>query len=414
MADVGVKVELQLEPTGGGFGLFVLDSSVLDGADVLASDEEWVDITDAVSGDVVVSRGRNRELGEYQPGRCSVLLEDPDRTFDPDNTGSPYYGNIQPMREIRVMLTVASTDYPLFRGYIQEWPSDYGPGFLPRVSIDALDGLQLLAEAELDEIAAAHDGDLSGARVSRVLDLPEVGFPTDIRDIDTGLSRFGPTTFGENAATYLQRIASSEGGALFVSGDGDLTFRQRDHVAVNRLTLSDDADPGAVEYEDLDQTFGIETVKNRVRFAGTSGTVKTAEDTASQSDYKIVRTVERLNLMGSDDTVIQDQADFILARLRRPEKRFRKATVEVNLQIEARQTELAQLDLFDRIVVERTPPGAGSQLVQGAVVEGLTWRLSPSLTSARVDIQMSAGANRLPFILDDPQFGVLDQNILGY
>lgn len=414
MTDVGVKVELQLEPTGGGFGLFVLDSSVLDGTDVLASAEEWVDITDAVNSDIQIRRGRSRELGEYQAGSCTIVLDDPDRTFDPENTASPYYGNIQPMREVRVSLTVDTTDYTIFRGFIQEWPSDYGQGFLSFVQIDALDGLQLLAEPTMTEISAAHDGDTSGQRIGRVLDLDEVGFPAGIRDIDGGLSTFGATTLGENALQYLQRAAASEGGALFISRDGNLTFRQRDHVATNRLTLSDDGDAGAIEYEALDQTFGVDTVKNRIRLAGTTGNIQSATDEDSQAAYKIVRTLERLDQMNSDDDEVQRQADFLLQRFHRPEKRFRRATVEANLQTEARQAELAQLDLFDRIVVERTPPGGGDQIVQGAVVEGLTWRLSPVLQTARVDIDLSAGPNRVPFILDDPNFGVLDQNILGY
>lgn len=415
MADIGVKVELRLEPTAGFYPVFTLDSSFLDGDDILASDFVWEDITGDVRGPLVIDRGRQRDIDEFRAGTIRMLLDDPDGKYDPTNTSSPYYGNVQPVRQVRVTLTANGAEYLAFRGYIENWPSDYGDGFLATVEIEAVDGFAILANQDLDEITAAHSGDLSGARISRVLDLPEVDFDANLRDIDTGLTTLGATTFGGNALAYLQKVARTELGALFVARDGTLTFRERFGTAATvKATFSDDGDAAATEYEQLTQSFGTDLLFNRVQVAGTTGNVQTASDADSQEAFRI-RNLQRTDLLMSTDAEAAAQADWLKARHAIPELRFHQLQVDVNQIAAARQAEMCALDLADRVTVEATPAHGGAQIVRAAVIDGIRWSLHPRDQRADLTVTVSSGTKALPFTLDDDILGLLDGDaLLGY
>jgi hypothetical protein len=63
----------------------------------------WTDVTSDVIS-VQTHRGRQRELDQFAAGTCTVVLDNRARRYDPSYTGagSPYNGNIKPMRRIRV------------------------------------------------------------------------------------------------------------------------------------------------------------------------------------------------------------------------------------------------------------------------------------------------------------------------
>src|SRR5438128_1565867 len=164
MARPTVRVEILLDTTGAYFGrLWTIGVSEIGGPDPIGGDS-WFDITDRVFSGVIV-RGKDQETDEARPGRAEITLDNTDQAFDPDYTASPYYGQIQPGRRIRVIATVAGVDKTLFTGSADDWQLGDAPGVLQNVKLIAFDALADLAAAELDEIAPAHTGDLSGARV---------------------------------------------------------------------------------------------------------------------------------------------------------------------------------------------------------------------------------------------------------
>jgi hypothetical protein len=108
----------------------------------------WTDISAYVRS-ISVRRGRTDELDAFQPGTCTLVLDNRDRRFDPLNTASPYVGNLRARRQVRVTATYAAVSYPIFRGHVR------GFGVAPDVSRDsvwtvqATDGLAYLAGIDM-------------------------------------------------------------------------------------------------------------------------------------------------------------------------------------------------------------------------------------------------------------------------
>lgn len=108
----------------------------------------WVDITDYVrSGDTNI--GRSREVDQFNAGTGQVLLDNRDRRFDPEYEAGPYFGNLLPMRPMRVRASWLGTVYPLFRGYVDAWPQEYQQSKDATVPLSATDGFKVLQRSDL-------------------------------------------------------------------------------------------------------------------------------------------------------------------------------------------------------------------------------------------------------------------------
>ena len=416
MAAPTVRVELVARSSSSFFDYIIWGESLWGGPDVwAASDLTLLDVTEDVRS-IRVSRGRERELDEFRPSSCQVEFNNNGRRYDPTNTASDIYGNVEPMRGIVVTAVVAGVDYPLFYGYAQQWTVDYSQENLPLAGVVAADALAILGRQEIATIASAHTGDLSGARVSRILDRSEINFPSDMRSIATGLSTFGNTTFGRNAAQELQLCAQSEGGELYVSKAGVLTFEARNTTpGASACTFSDDGDAANIKYQRIDQDMSVDLLYNRVITAGTTGTEQTASDTVSQGAYQI-RTLQRTGQLVLSDTEMASQGQVLLARFATPELRLRQVDVNVAALTAARQAELLGLELTDRVTVEVHPTGGGtpSEINQAAIVNGLDWVIANGGTVWLATVTMAAGERALPWIWGDDDLGVWGENYWSY
>jgi len=120
------KVEIGFDLTDTGRGPFLkLDDPVSGKLD----DPNWVlggtlfyDVTSKVKS-IAISRGKNRELDTFETGLANVVFNNQDRTFDPEYTLSPYYGQIIPRRSIRI----SSGGEYIFWGVVDDWNLDYDP-----------------------------------------------------------------------------------------------------------------------------------------------------------------------------------------------------------------------------------------------------------------------------------------------
>jgi hypothetical protein len=190
---------------------------VLDGVDEFAEiDVQSVDFF----------RGKRTVLDAIQPGRCTIIAQDPTRAFDPYNEASVYWDEfddtpgLSPLRQVRI---TRNTDV-IFRGRVVNFSYDYvGPKRIPLVTIIAADELFILSNAFLN--AFTPSAELSSNRVTTILDRTEVGWPAAARDISPGITTLGnyPIAEGTNALQYLRNIDSAERGRIFVrASDGDL------------------------------------------------------------------------------------------------------------------------------------------------------------------------------------------------
>ena len=95
---------------------FVLDLSVLNGTDILSATSTpalIVDLTDSTRR-ISIKRGRNINRDAYEAGTCTVTIYDPAGDFNPQNPASPYFGNLTPLRKLRISATYGGTNYFLF------------------------------------------------------------------------------------------------------------------------------------------------------------------------------------------------------------------------------------------------------------------------------------------------------------
>lgn len=414
MAKPSARVEIFFDTTGEYFGRFwTIGESEIGGPDPIAGDS-WFDLSSrAYSG--LIERGKDQEVDEVRPGRAEIVLDNRDQAFDPDYVASPFYGQIQPGRKVRVIATVEGVDQTLFSGTVDDWRLNDDPGVLPNVTLVAFDALADLAAAELDEIAAGHSGDTSGERVERVLDLAEVAFPADQRDIDAGQSVFGDTTLSEagNAASYLNLCALSEGGALFCTVDDVLRFAQRDDgPGAVQAVFSNDGGADAILYESAPRPYSREQLYTRIVTAGTTGADQVViDEVAAQNDTYKIRTLQRRGQLVLSDDEMLAQAQWLLSRFSTPERRFREVETNVATQSVARQTDLLGLELRSRVQIEKTPP-AGDQIVQDGLVEGLTWRWSQNVMTSTVTV--AAGARLFGWIIGDDVYGVIGNLRINY
>lgn len=112
---------------------------------------DWDDITDDVF-EITVTRGRQSEFERFPASTATILLRNEDRTYDPLNTAGAYYGQLLPNVPIRITATVDSTDYPVWRGYVDGWPTVWSEaGFAAEVQVAATDAFKLLAERRMPD-----------------------------------------------------------------------------------------------------------------------------------------------------------------------------------------------------------------------------------------------------------------------
>jgi len=201
----------------------------------------------SVTRSIKISRGRNIMRDTYEAGNCTVRVLDPDSYFNPQNTSSPYFGYLTPLRKIRVAATTATTQAFLFSGYVQDYRYTYPQGQeIGYVDIVCSDAFRLFAMANVSTIADSGSGQTTGTRIDKILD--QVDFPSSMRFIDAGSTtvQADPATT-RTSLSAIQVAEFTEQGAFFVRADGEVEFKDRADV-VGSLA------PAPIEFN---QTTGI-------------------------------------------------------------------------------------------------------------------------------------------------------------
>ena len=399
---------------------FTLDDAVLG-----VLDEDFLDgtlIGDDVSQyaqDLSISRGRSDQLQNFNAGTCSVRLLNRDRRFDPINESSPYWNStlgvsgIAPRRKV----TVFSDGVALFTGRITDIDVSYEPNSPSAstensyVTITAADDFVLLANTFTENVITPVQ-ELSGARVTTILDLPEVAYPAT-RDIDTGAATLGGgATFdidaNTNVLTYLQSVATSEQGYFFIAANGDLTFTDR--IAASFAAVSADfSDAGTdIPYTSLSVMYGQEFLYNKVVCSVEGGTDQIANDIASQTEYGI-STLNLSGLLLVDDAAALTLAEDLLSRYKLPEYRFDKLETIYNPLGSGDRTALTGVDVADVVSITRTfLTGTPLSVTKEYSIENIRHVITPSAHT--VEFGLAVADLVYEFVLDDATFGVLDSD----
>ena len=380
---------------------FILDdpvAGVLDNTTYTLGGTVFKDITSRVIT-INTTRGKNRDLDRFSAGSLNILASNEDRAFDPNYASSPYAGAIVPRREVRVTVDGVR----VITTTIDDWNYGYSPDGSSRAEIVATDDFTLLARQVLT--AGTATPELSGARVSAVLDMLSVAWPEGRRSIDTGESTLGADVFEGNALQYLQKISDSEQGLLFIAKNGDLVFRDRLDATPTTAALTDFTDDGTgIPFTLTAVNYGSELLYNQA--VVTSGELSAqAGNDRSQIAYGV--TSVELDTLVSTEAQLQNLADFLVQKYGDPEYRFETISVNLDTVGVTYKATCLGLEIGDVVSITFTPNGIGDPIEQyGQII-----RISHELEPSRHDMFISVSSLDWTFlVLDDAVFGKLDSN----
>jgi len=400
MAATELKVELELYAVNVNNTLFILDDpveGVLDDPDNTLSGFVFVDVTNYVQA-VNIQRGKSRLLDRYESGTASIVFNNSTRAFDPKYAASPFFGAIYPRLNIRI----SANGMIQYTGVIQDWNIEYdpaGPSFASASCSDRFTNLtQSILPNDYQELQ------LSGARVNAILDLPEVNWPSDNRQIGTGQSLLQEDLIPENtdALSYLQLIETSEQGQLFIAKDGKLVFHERNYAPVFDSTFADDGT--GIPYAEINVVYGTELLFNRIE-ANPLGDVKSvASDPVSENAYGI-STLNLTDLLNDSPTEVESMTDYLLSIYKEPEYRFDTLRIALHKLTKELQDEVLGIELSDIIYVKFTPSNLPPAIDEYSTVIKIDHEVGVAEHFITFSLG-STGANAL--ILDSPALGVLD------
>ena len=392
-----LKVELGFTPSGGAAPFFQLDDEVkglLNSTDYVLGGEVFADISEFVKS-ASISRGKSRELDRFNAGSASVVFNNQRRTFDPTYALSPYAGQIEPKRRIRISMDGIIQ----FEGIVADWNLQYNAGDYSTATAVANDGTEVLSSINLNSYSTTSQ--LPGARINSVLDA--IDWPADKRNIDEGSQMLEADTVsdGTSSFTYLQKVSQSEPGDLFLSKNGSIKFVDRFTVASEDTTeLSDDGT--GVQYSGISVQFGAELLYNNITVSNSTSSF-TATDQESETFYGEIDY--QLDTLALDDS-LETLANFLLGRYASPEYRFETITVVLTDKTQEQRATLLGLDLGDIVKVTFTPSDIPPAITRFSKVI----RLEQTFDNSGSEI-ITFGFEALTgvvMVLDSPEFGKLD------
>jgi hypothetical protein len=400
------KVEVGFDLIESGIGpFFILDDPIagkLDNTEYFIAGTIFYDITDRVRR-FSINRGRRSQFTFNPAGYASVEFNNHDRAFDPLYTESPFFGNIVPRREIRISTGTAVQ----YAGYVEDWNLTYLPNGDSVASAECVDASSILAGQALT--AGTPVAELSGARVNTILNNAGVNWSSEARNIDEGETLLGTQPFedGVNALQYLQTIARTEPGEIFIGKEGRVNFRDR-----NATPTSEDLvvfGGTGIDFVGIEVVFGSEQLYNEVVVTRLGGGTAVAADLASQTAYGI-RNLTETDLLMADDLDALDLAVQLADRFSTPEYRIDTLEVQINALEEPDQNKVLDLEIGSICQIQFTPNNIGDPINQFIQIIRIQHTVDPENHFIEFGFREIKQAN---IVLDDAEFGKLDTYTLG-
>jgi hypothetical protein len=360
----------------------------------------WEDISAFVRA-FSFQRGRQHELDRPTVGTLSLKIDNRDRRFDPNNASGPYYGNLKPMRRLRLSAVWSGTTFPLIDTLVEEWPMQWPSKTDSIVVLKCVDHLAVFAAG----ITATWGEELSGARIEHVLDA--VGWPFDWpsgtfwllgvvgrselgthtyvgpqaqRAIDVGSNTVAAATLNNTTAIeHIRQVSDVERGNYYVAKDGSFVWKQQISRYINTEPVAEFGEtPGTLPYQDIVVSQGIEWVINSSKVTVQGGSSYTASDATSQVNYFLRPKTLTLPIGGSSPGLVaQDIADELVYRYKDPVIRASSMTIKPARDPDTLWPVILGRELGDRIKVNRQPPGGGALLTFEVTIEAIRMEASP-------------------------------------
>lgn len=375
---------------------FIIGEGII-GTTLLGPDPEWTDVTQYVLS-WSAQRGRQRSIDRSQTGTFSADLIATDGRFDPTNLSGPYVLDgatlVVPGRPVRVRAEFDGDTFDIWRGYADSWPGTWaraplatGPAY---AALNASGVFEWPAASELPAGPSQGNGELAGARVDRILDT--VNWPTNLRQLDAGVTPFQATTLEGSVVDLLNTAAESDGGVVYEGADGAVVFLDRQspftlsRSVVSQATFGDDP-ATELPYQDVTLDYSKDLVTNDIVFGRKdSNTRVRIRDGESRRKYG-PRSYENTELMNATDAQLVPLGVAILEP--DAELRFTNLTVHPPHTPADLWPVILDLDLRSRITVTRRP-ASGNVITRDCFVESIAhsaantsdWEVTLTLSAA--------------------------------
>jgi hypothetical protein len=391
----------------------ILDTGILDTNILADSAAVIVDVSNQVNY-IQTARGRNALVDQFQTGTLTLRIIDQNGDFNPTNPTSPYYTYLTPMKKVQISATYNGVTYSIFSGFITSYvntqPKDATE--VAYTTIQAVDAFRLAYNAQISTVTGASAGDLSGTRITQILD--EIDWPLTMRDIDAGLTTMqaDPGT-ARTSLDAMQTVTDSEYGALYVNPDGWFVFQDRSVTAGSiggAITTFNDDGTG-ISYANAMWKLDDTLIFNSAQISRVGGTPQTAVNQPSIDKY-FIHSYNLQGLLMQTDAVALDYAQAYVAS--RAETSVRCDGIELDLytnNYNAGIIAALELDFFDPIRVVTTQPG-GSTLDKTLQIFGVATTITPN--SFRVFFTTLEPVIDALILDNTTGYGTLDYNVLSY
>jgi hypothetical protein len=405
--------------SGAAFGqALLLDSGQLDINILADATAVIVDVSDQVQS-VSITRGRNAQSDAFQTGTASVRIADVNGDFNPQNASSPYAGLLLPLRKIVLSGVDNNTGltYPLFAGYITGYNYTQAQvvGEVSYSTLTAVDGFRLLNLGNVTTVAGSSAGQLSGARITNILDA--IAWPNSMRDVDAGLTTLqaDPGT-SRTALNALQTVELSEYGAVYMDPAGNFVFQDRaltsSSVSGASTTFADDG--SGIEYGNVRWVLDDTLIYNKASITATGLATQTASNQDSIDKYFLHSYTKTDLLMQTTGEALNYAQAYVASRQETTVRCDAVTLKDLNtVGYNAGIVAALGLDYFDTITVKSTQPNSvgTSTLDKTLQVFGVSHNITPNtwvttFTTLEPIIES--------FILDNALYGILDSSVLSY
>jgi len=375
--------------------------------------------------------GRNRELDTIPPGTLTIVLDNREGIWNPDDVSGPYYGLLYPGKGIQVAYVNKVPGLYLdfgtgvFWGTITSWTYDYDLNGDAVATVSAKDSLGRLAGIDIPSTAVPQEK--TGDRIARILAL--AGLNASQWSVDEGYSTLAAETISGDALQLVQDVAFQEQGYVF-SSRNVIVFSQRNSFQENpefyftNIAGSPNAPANVytIPFSSLAVAYSDDTVANSVTTVSTLGTAVVTDAFKVETYGKTSKSYD-VNY----STLMEQTAftNYLVTNYGAPQFRPDSMTISLDGVLELPDINalqdvngytallLASVTKYGLpVVVEFAPGGSGEQLLEYLVVSSWSHSSTPSRYDVTIGFEPATFLSL--FRLNNGDYGILDTNLLAF